>query len=176
MFCYGATRQHENPTALVIGRGLSRVVCLRYVLNSDGARPRTRATCWDHGSRLYVDEADEHRPQADPVRDPSPVTAERVTVLGLWKQRFYRRVDSIEHFGLECAHDGGDLHWVVGFGTHPTSQLGHHGDRWMVSFSPLSARPLSGKMEAQRAASVGRLSTDSRTTFGRRRLLVSLKC
>ena len=49
----------------------------------------------------------------------------------------------IEHFRIERAHDVGDLHWVVGLGTHPTSQLGHHGDRWMVPTRRLSAQPLS---------------------------------
>jgi len=44
------------------------------------------------------------------------MTPERVHGVRLWKQGLNCGKDSIEHFGLERAHDDGDLHWVVGFG------------------------------------------------------------
>ena len=50
------------------------------------------------------------------------------------KQRFDRSPDGIYYFSFERAHDVGDLHLVVGFGLHPTSQRGRN-DRWMVSIS-----------------------------------------
>ena len=51
-----------------------------------------------------------------------------------WDERFDRLPDDVLHFGVERAHDRGDLHLVVGYWVHPTSQSGQPGDRWMVSF------------------------------------------
>ena len=72
-----------------------------------------------------------------------PVTSQRMSLGRGGNEVLHRSPDGIEHLGIERAHDVGDLHWVVGFGEHPTSQLGHHGDRWMVPIVRLSARPLS---------------------------------
>jgi hypothetical protein len=82
------------------------------------------------------DQADQHGPQADPIRNPGPMTTQRMGGLGFGEQGLDGGKHGIKHFGLERAHDGGDLHCVVGDGSHPTSQLGHHGDRWMVSIGP----------------------------------------
>jgi len=43
------------------------------------------------------------------------MTAERMGLLLGWEQRLDGRSDGIYHFGLECAHDVSDLHWVVGW-------------------------------------------------------------
>lgn len=37
--------------------------------------------------------------------------------------------DGISHFGVERAHDDGDLHLVVVVGMHPASKPGHYHDR-----------------------------------------------
>ncbi len=59
-------------------------------------------------------EPDEHHREAVPVRGPGPVTSERVRLDQGWDERFDGRPDGIEHFGVERAHDGVDLHSVVG--------------------------------------------------------------
>ena len=76
-----------------------------------------------------------HRLEADPVRSPRSVTSKWVGLDMPGKQRFDRSPDGIYYFSFERAHDVGDLHLVVGFGLHPTSQPGQHDDRWMVSVS-----------------------------------------
>ena len=68
----------------------------------------------DADPRAAGDQADEDPPKAQPIRDPGPVTAQRV-VLGHWRdQGFDRCPDGIYHFGFECADYVGDLHLVVG--------------------------------------------------------------
>ncbi len=61
------------------------------------------------------DQADQHGPQADPIGHPRPMALERVGRDRFGEQWLDRGKDSIEHFGLERAHDDGDLHWVVGW-------------------------------------------------------------
>jgi len=56
----------------------------------------------------------EHHLEAIPVRRARPVTAKRVLVDEPRHERLDRRPHSIEHFRVERAHDGGDLHSVVG--------------------------------------------------------------
>jgi len=60
------------------------------------------------------------------------VAAERVLVDKGRDERFDGRPDSIEHFGVERAHDGGDLHWSLVVGQAPRLSRGHTDDRWMV--------------------------------------------
>jgi hypothetical protein len=60
------------------------------------------------------------------------VASERVSLAVLGNDWFDRSPEGIYHFGFERAHDVRDLHLVVGFGLHPTSQPGRHDDRWMV--------------------------------------------
>jgi hypothetical protein len=62
------------------------------------------------------------------------MTTERVRVDGHGHERLDRLPDDVLHFGVESAHDRGDLHSVVGGWVHPTSQSGQPHDRWMVSF------------------------------------------
>jgi len=60
------------------------------------------------------------------------MASERMGLGRSWQQRFDRRPDSIEHVGLERAHDVGDLHLVVD-GVHQ-QPIGPCNDRWMVAY------------------------------------------
>jgi hypothetical protein len=64
------------------------------------------------------------------------MASERMGLGRSWQQRFDRRPDSIEHVGLERAHDVGDLHLVVGWGA-PNSQIG------------TVQRPVDGRLSAR---------------------------
>jgi hypothetical protein len=44
--------------------------------------------------------------------------------------------ENINNFRLECAHDGHDLHTVVGGRTALASNASHPDDRWMVTYPP----------------------------------------
>jgi len=79
------------------------------------------------------DQAHEHHVEAGPVRGPRSVTSQRVGIETFREQRFYSCPDRISHFGVKGAHDGGDLHLVVGRWVHPTAQSGQPDDRWMVT-------------------------------------------
>ena len=95
------------------------------------------------------DKPDQDPEEAGPVRDPPPVTAQRMLVDHLGQQRFHRRPHGVKDFWFQRADDVGDLHLVVVAGQHPASQPGRHGDRWMVtsfcraSQSQTTVRPLS---------------------------------
>jgi hypothetical protein len=93
------------------------------------------------------DQSDEDPLEAHPVRNARPMAAQRVGIDGHGNQRLEGLPDGISHFGVERAHDDGDLHLVVVVGMHPASKPGHHHDRWMVLISALSARPLRPSRE-----------------------------
>ncbi len=59
-------------------------------------------------------EPHEHHLEAVPVRRAGTVAAERVLIGNEGDERLDSRPDRIEHFGVERAHDMGDLHSVVG--------------------------------------------------------------
>ena len=60
-------------------------------------------------------ETNEHRLETESVRSARPVTAEGMLVPAFREERFDRREDGIEHFRIESAHDGSDLHWSSGW-------------------------------------------------------------
>jgi len=64
--------------------------------------------------RAPCDQADEHGLEADPIGDPRSMTAQGVGPVRGREQGLDRCPHCIKHFGLECAHDIGDLHLVVG--------------------------------------------------------------
>ena len=51
--------------------------------------------------------------KAQAIRDPGPVTAQRMMVGNRWYQRFDRCPHGIYHFGFERAHDDEAFHCVV---------------------------------------------------------------
>jgi len=59
-------------------------------------------------------EPDEHHLEAVTVKLAVPVTTERMLVYRDWHERLDRLPDDVLHFGVERAHDGRDLHSVVG--------------------------------------------------------------
>ena len=61
------------------------------------------------------------------------MTAKRVGVEGLWDVALDCLPYRVFHFGVERAHDGGDLHLVVGLVLQPRVSRGHTNDRWMVT-------------------------------------------
>jgi hypothetical protein len=54
------------------------------------------------------------------------MTTERVVHLTHRDERLDTSPDHIYHFGVECAHDGGDLHLVVGSMTAPQVSWGQN--------------------------------------------------
>jgi hypothetical protein len=68
----------------------------------------------DADPRAAGDQSDEDPPKAQPVRNPRPVTAQRVALRSGRDQGLDCCPDGIYHFGFECAHYVGDLHLVVG--------------------------------------------------------------
>ena len=63
------------------------------------------------------------------------MTPQRVPVKGDWNQGLNGRPESIDHLGIERAHNFGNLHLVVGvLGKHPKSLGVQHHDRWMVTY------------------------------------------
>jgi len=76
------------------------------------------------------DRESDHDPlEADPLWTPITVTAQRVGLERLRDEWLDGCPDSVFHFGIKCAHDGGDLRLVVGFGFQPRFARGHHKDR-----------------------------------------------
>jgi hypothetical protein len=63
------------------------------------------------------------------------MTPQWVTQIGTWEQRFNRVDQSIDHFGLERAHDEGTSTVSLAVASHPTSKSGQPSDRWMVTYS-----------------------------------------
>jgi hypothetical protein len=62
-----------------------------------------------------VTQSDQDPPKAQPVGDPTSVTAQRVVLGHRREQGLDCCPDGIYHFGFECAHYVGDLHLVVGW-------------------------------------------------------------
>ena len=56
----------------------------------------------------------DHHPEAVSITGSRAVTTEGVAVVMGREQLLDRRPDGIEHFGVERAHDGGDLRWSSG--------------------------------------------------------------
>jgi hypothetical protein len=56
---------------------------------------------------------DQDPPEAQPVRGPWPVTAERMRSIGRREERLEGRPQNINHFPLQRAHDEEYLHLVV---------------------------------------------------------------
>ena len=81
-------------------------------------------------------QTDENPPEAQPVRDPRPVTTQGVVLGHRRDQGLDDRPDGIYHFGFECAHDVGDLHLVVGW------------DAPRIKSGP-SQRPVDGHLSAR---------------------------
>jgi hypothetical protein len=82
------------------------------------------------------DQSDEDPPEAQPVRYPGPVTAQRMGFRGRGDERLNRSPDGIYNFAFECAHDIEDLRRVVVVWSHSGSNPSQLDDRWMVTFSP----------------------------------------
>ena len=82
------------------------------------------------------------------------MTTERVVHLTHQDERLDTSPDHIYHFGVECAHDGGDLHVVVGSATAPQVSWGQNNDRWLVLLRAIYVRTTwSGNYWPIRAAS-----------------------
>jgi len=82
------------------------------------------------------------------------MTAERVVHLTHRVERLDTSSDHIFHFGVECAHDSGDLHFVVGSVTAPQVSWGQNNDRWLAFFRAIYIQTIwSGTFWPVRAAS-----------------------
>lgn len=123
---------------------------------------RSRGRVGDHTSAEALrvlpgasgDEPDEHHLEAVPVRGPLAMTTERVVQLTHRDERLDTSPDHIDHFGVEYAHDGGDLHLVVGSVTAPQVSWGQNNDRWMIFLRAIYVRTTwSGACRPIRAAS-----------------------
>ena len=94
---------------------------------------------FDADPRATSDQTDEDSPKTQSVRNPWPVTTQRVTLASRWDQRLDGGPNGIYHFGFKCAHDVGDLHLVVGWNAPRIKS----GPSQRPVDGHLSARPLS---------------------------------
>ena len=82
------------------------------------------------------------------------MTTERVVHLTYRDERLDASPDHIDHFGVECAHAGGDLHLVVGSLTAHHGSWGQNNDRWINFLRAMYVRTTwSGVCRPIRAAS-----------------------
>jgi hypothetical protein len=88
----------------------------------------------DTDPRTAGDQSDQDPPKAQSISHTRAVTAQGMGPVRGGNQGLNRCPDGIYYFGLERAHDGGVLHWVVLVGSHSGSNPSQPDDRWMVTY------------------------------------------
>ena len=114
--------EHAGSDPFIASRSQRRVgdLALQDRLDTDPRTPRHQA--------------DQDPPKTQPIRDPRPVTAQRMGPRPSRDQGLNRSPDSIYHFGFERAHDVGVLYRVVVVGSHSGSNPSQPDDRWMATY------------------------------------------
>ena len=98
-----------------------------------GVRDLVLEDRFDADPRATGDQPDEDPPEAQPVRDPGPMTAQR---MGLGRGGI--RASTAVQTASNTSGSSARMMWGPPLGRRcwgaPESHLGHHGDRWMVTY------------------------------------------